>query len=85
MKVDFRKLKVQLNFEGDPAELDVSKQLGNLINSSTADFAVSDYAREIYYKGEVAIQFNEAIAEIVKNSAFLVPVKRAIMEQFKTE
>ena len=50
---DFRKVPVLTSFEGEPQEVDLSKQVGNLINNRTSHFAVADFARDIYFKGEV--------------------------------
>ena len=84
---DFRKVPVLTSFEGEPQEVDLSKQVGNLINNRTSDFAVSDFARYIYFKGEVEItpEFAKQCLAIINQSDLIVPVKRALIQAFTIE
>lgn len=81
-KIDFRKVKVQMTIEGEAIVFDLSKRVGNTIYAGTADIGLSDFAKEIYYKGEVAIANDQidSIRSIITNSAFVVPVKRSIID-----
>ena len=84
-KFDFRKVNVQFSFDGDSKIIDISKQLGNLINNNTSDFATSDFAKDIYYKGEVEIPKEMVIpcTTIITKSDLIVPVKRALLKAFE--
>lgn len=85
MKVDFTKLKVQFEIEGEPISVDVSKTVGNIIYKQTSDIGLSDFARKIYYECEVEIpqQYINEIIMIVENCNLIAPVKKAIMDSLR--
>ena len=89
MKVDFRKIEVEINFEGEKRTVDVSKDLANYCKSKTTDIGFEDFCREIYYKGEVevTVEYSDAIVAIVraKNCPFYAFVKRGIINALNKE
>ena len=52
MKVDFSKVSINATVEGDPVVIDLTKEVGNLVYGRTADIAVSDFGKKIYYSKE---------------------------------
>ena len=85
MKVDFKKLSVEVSFDKF-SEVDVTKALGNYIHANTSDIGLDDTARAIYHsEGEFEIpdEHVEMIHLLVNNKKcpLLASVKRAI---FKT-
>lgn len=63
MKIDFRKLELK-DVEGNSFEMDIAKELGNIIYSETVDIGELELARSIYLNGEIDV--NPAKAEILK-------------------
>lgn len=87
MKVDFRKIMVEINFEGDQVEVDIRKQLANAIRQSTNDIGFDDFAREVYYSdGEIEVP-SEYIQPIINVAAacLIVPVQRALKQIFEQD
>ncbi|MCF2583382.1 hypothetical protein [Bacteroides caecigallinarum] len=85
MKVDFKKIMVEINFEGDLVEVDTRKELANALYQTTSDIGLADFAREIYYSdGEVEVP-EEYIEPILNISAsrFIVPVQKALSDKLK--
>ena len=83
---------LQLNFVAsfeqkplNPAD-DISQKYDKVLNR-TSDFAVSDFARDIYFKGEVEItpEFAKQCLAIINQSDLIVPVKRALIQAFTIE
>lgn len=84
-KVDFKRIMVQINFEGDLVEVDTRKELANAIYQTTNDIGLADFAREIYYsEGEIEVP-QEYIEPILSVSAkrFIVPVQKALTDIMK--
>lgn len=82
MKVlDFSQLEVEVNID-EFHKLDVSKNLGNFIHQQTIDIGLDELARTIYKEGRSYIpeEYVEDIKTIVKQSAFIAPVKVAIIK-----
>lgn len=83
MKIDFRKVKVEINFDGESHIVDVSKELANYCKQKTTDIGFEDFCRDIYHKGEVDVaeEHKNAIISIIsdKNCAFYAMVKRGII------
>lgn len=83
MKVNFGKISIMITVEGEAVEMDLRKDLGNLVYGRTADIAVSDFGKNIYYS-EDAIEVPEpmanAIKEIVAGSSYIAPLKNAMNE-----
>ncbi len=65
MKVDFSKVSINATVEGDPVVIDLTKEVGNLVYGRTADIAVSDFGKKIYYSKE-AIDVPRPMAESIK-------------------
>ena len=76
MKVDFSKVSINATVEGDPVVIDLTKEVGNLVYGRTADIAVSDFGKKIYYSKE-AIDVPRPMAESIK--ADNVPVTCKVM------
>lgn len=84
IKVDFRKVKVQITFEGDPVEIDMRKMLGNLIHQNTPDIGLDELARTIYFSDsevEVPDEYIDPILNIVSNN-ICVPAQKALIGLF---
>lgn len=85
MRVDFRKVEVEINFEGEKKIVDVSKELANYCKSKTTDIGFEDFCREIYHKGEVEVSEEEMKLIINLVSAKICPfyafVKRGIINE----
>lgn len=84
-KVDFKKLMVEINFEGELVEVDTRKELANAIYQTTNDIGFADFAKEIYYsEGEIEVpqEYIEPILNISANR-FIVPVQRALSKIFE--
>lgn len=64
MKIDFRKIEVEINIDGTTDQVNICKELGNAIHQNTPDLGEFDFARELYHNGEVEI--DTARAEIVR-------------------
>ena len=83
MKVDFSKVSINATVEGDPVVIDLTKEVGNLVYGRTADIAVSDFGKKIYYSKEaidVPRPMAESIKEIIMGSSFIAPLKNAMNE-----
>ena len=84
MKINFRKVEIEVNFDGEKQVVDVSKELANYCKQKTTDIGFEDFCREIYHKGEVEINedYKNAIISIIsnKNCAFYAMVKRGIID-----
>ena len=85
MTIDFRSIEVEINFEGEKKNADVSKELANFCKSRTTDIGFEDFCREIYHKGTVEVnkEYAEAIKTIVtaRDCPFYAFVKRGIINE----
>lgn len=81
MVIDFRKVEVEVNFDGTKEIIDVSKQLANYAKMKTSDIAFEDFCREIYYNGSVDVNDlqKQELLRIVNDSQFFAYVKRGII------
>lgn len=81
MTIDFRKVEVEVNFDGTKEVLDISKQLANYAKMKTSDIAFEDFCRGIYYQGEVEVSeaYKKELLRIVGESQFLAYIKRGII------
>ena len=83
MKVDFSKVSINATVEGDPEVIDLTKEVGNLVYGRTADIAVSDFGKKIYYSKEaidVPRPMAESVKDIIMGSSFIAPLKNAMNE-----
>lgn len=80
MKINFKELRVQLTFEGQPAIVDMRKALGNAIRQNTADIGLDEVARKIYFSDKEVEIPEEYINDIIAitSKSFVVPVQEAI-------
>jgi hypothetical protein len=79
MKIDFTKVQIK-DIEGKAVTADVSKDLGNMMYFGDKDIAVADLGHEIYHKGEVDL--NREQAQIVKayvEEGFVAVVRRDLI------
>lgn len=79
MKIDFTKVQIK-DIEGKAVTADVSKDLGNMMYFGDKDIAVADLGHEIYHKGEVDL--NREQAQIVKayvEEGFVAIVRRDLI------
>lgn len=88
MKVDFSKIKVEINFEGETAIVDVRHSLANFAKLRTNDIGFEDFCREIYHsEGDIEIsdEYAELLIGIVelKDCQLLATVKREIINRLK--
>ena len=82
MRVDFSKVKVQMNFEGEPQVIDIRKELANRMRQNTNDIGFDELARNIYFsEGEVEVseEYAKQIIDIV-SKFYVVPLQQAIKE-----
>lgn len=86
MKVDFTKVSVEVDFEGNKSIFNVAKKLGNAMKYETSvilDIGFEDLAKDIYYsKGEVEVpsQYIPAMIQVIKEAGFIAAVKRGLLE-----
>lgn len=89
MKKDFRKVEIEVNFDGEKRTIDVSKELANYCKQKTTDIGFEDFCRDIYHKGEVDIteEYKNAIISIIsdKTCAFYAMVKRGIINMLNND
>lgn len=85
MIVDFRKVEIEVNFDGEKKTVDVSKELANYCKQKTTDIGFEDFCREMYHKGEVVVkeEYKNAIISIIsaKTCPFYAFVKRGIINE----
>nr|DAU37098.1 MAG TPA: hypothetical protein [Caudoviricetes sp.] len=80
MKIDFTKLSVETSYDKFE-NIDVTKNLANLIHRCTTDYGLDDWGRELYYSdGEIEVpeKYIPAVLQFVDGSTFLACVKVAI-------
>lgn len=84
MKTDFRKVEIEVNFEGEKMTVDVSKELANHCKRYTTDIGFEDFCREIYHKGEVEVseEYKNAIISLIqmRECTLFAMVKRGIID-----
>lgn len=89
MIVDFRKIEVEINFEGEKKTVDVSKTLANYCKQRTTDIGFEDFCREIYHKGEVELneEYKDVIISIIsdKSCPFYAMIKRGIINELNKQ
>lgn len=81
-KINFKTLRIQLTFEGEPVSMDVRKIVGNVIRQNTSDIGLDELARKIYFSdGEMDIpdEYVEPLLHI-SSKCFNVPLQQAIAE-----
>lgn len=81
-KVDFRKVTL-LGVDGKGEIADVSRAIGNYLYENTADIAEMDFAKKLYYEGEVELTKERAtyIQEMIwQSKTFKAKLKVAIKE-----
>lgn len=85
MKVNFRAVTVSTDIEGTCKVFDLSKKIGNMIYARTGDIGMLDFAKKIYYKGEVVCTDEqvEQICQIISDSGLIAVVKVAILDMLK--
>ena len=82
-KIDFRKITVEINFDGEKRDIDVHKELANYAKLKTTDIGFEDFCREIYHNGEVEV--DDKYAKVLKSILslpdcyFYAYVKRGII------
>lgn len=87
MKVNFKQINVEINFEGDIVEVDARKELANAIHRTTNDIGFDDFAREMYYSEDEIDVPDEYIQPIMNVAAacLIVPVQRALKQIFEQD
>lgn len=87
MKVDFRKIEVQPSIEGKKEIVNISKEFGNMIYNQTADIAMGDLAKDIYYKGEVELTKEQSLylCKLIQNIDWRLPFKLALLSVLNIE
>ncbi len=90
MKVNFKKFEVQTSFEGKKQTFDIAETLGNdmMYNGSVLlDIGFEELAREIYYSAhevEIPERYCKAIETVVRNSNFIVAIKRELVNRLNS-
>lgn len=83
MRIDFRKITVEFNFEGEKREVDVHKELANYAKTRTTDIGFEDFCREIYHNGDVDINddYKKILIGILrdKQCPFFAYIKRGVI------
>lgn len=89
MNIDFRKITVEINFEGEKKGVDVHKELANYAKTRTTDIGFEDFCREIYHKGEVDINddYKKILIGILSEPQcpFFAYIKRGIINALKKD
>ncbi len=81
-KIDFSRLHIQYDIEGDKRVMDARKSVGNTVYRSN-DVALSDFGKKIYYsEGEVEVPEDllHGFFNLMWTSDLIVPVKAAIRD-----
>ena len=80
--IDFRKIETHPTFEGKAVIQDISKNLGNSIIQNVADIGLRDFAKEVYYKGEVEIDKRKAllIKDVMEAAGYFIYIKTPVYE-----
>lgn len=84
MKLNLKKLPVEVSPDGTIEHKDIRKDFGNFLWNYSQDVGLSDIGRDIYRsEGEIDVPdtYRDAIAELVNRSTLLAPFKRAILKQ----
>lgn len=87
MKINFKNFQAQISFDGTRQTFDIAKEVGNMMmyNSSVLlDIGFEDLAKTIYYSEEeveIPQKYAAAIIQVVKQSNFIVAVKRELINQ----
>ena len=82
-KLNFKNVPVT-NIDGTVKEMDLSKEIGNIIFRTTKDLGELEIAREIYHKGEIEV--DEKTADMIKmhiDENFVAFIKVALNPLFK--
>lgn len=80
--IDFGKVMVQHEIEGEPKPFDFRRDLGNKIHQTTGDIGFDDFAHKIYFSEgaiEVPEEYVQPLMKIVKNN-YLASAQRAFNE-----
>lgn len=83
MKINLKKLRIEIDYDGTCTEIDCARDIANYVKNNTADIGLEDVCREIYYsEAEVDIPtgFIDQFCDIILASNFKAPVKRAIRD-----
>lgn len=83
MRIDFRKIEVEINIDGTTEQINVCKELGNAIYQNTPDLGELDFAREIYHSGEVEIDATrvEIVRKYMDVAQFFARVKAGVNKE----
>lgn len=79
--INFTKLKVNMSLKGDNSqEVDIAKQLGNIIFQSQSSIEAFRLANKVYDSEEIEYTEEELnmLAQVVNASDISLPFKRAI-------
>lgn len=80
--IDFSKVPVEIRI-GEAEPIDIRRSVGNAINRNTADIALADFARKIFYSDEpveIPAEYVVEITRIVNRDEYLLaPTKMAVL------
>ena len=62
--IDLRHVMCEVNI-GEYRQMDLSKEVGNMVHQATSDIGIDEKARELYHNGR--IECDEATAQFIKN------------------
>ena len=82
-KLNFKSVQVT-DIDGTVKEMDLSKEIGNIIFRTTKDLGELETAREIYQKGEIEV--DDKTADMIKkyiDENFVAFAKEALNPLFK--
>jgi len=79
--INFKEITV-MDIEGNKCQVDISKELGNMIYQKTVDLGELELAQKIYREGIVEI--NQDVAEMINKyvrEGFVAFVQKAVNEE----
>lgn len=83
MKVDFTRVELEINFEGEKKVENMAKDLGNYARNRSVDIGFEDFCREIYHStGEIEVpsEYAKILISLIESSPYFLYIRRALIQ-----